>query len=99
MAKTRPRKAVRAGPGKKVKGAVVAPNGGPPRPARRRITLPFKEAAAMLGISQRTLMRHLKRTNAACVVKRVGRPKLDEEGFYGWCRAQGFQGAGRLKDE
>jgi hypothetical protein len=93
--KHRTRKPVRGSTG----GGGHRGNGRPPklppnRPRIPRLTIPIPEAAGYLGVTERTLRRHLKRTNASCLVRGIGHPKLDRKGFFTWCKAQGFEGAG-----
>jgi hypothetical protein len=56
--------------------------------------LPLREAAAELGWHPRTLLKHLRRTDAACLVQVGKRFRLDRKGFFRWCRQLGFESAG-----
>ena len=66
------------------------------KPAQRigPLTLPLREAAAELDMHPRTLMHHLRRTDAHCLVKVGNRFRIDRKGFFRWCRQLGFESAG-----
>jgi len=58
----------------------------------RPLTISIEDAAELLGMSKRTLMNHLRRTNARCLI-RLGNYRLDYRGFFLWCRSMGFESA------
>lgn len=80
------------------------PSNGRAAPARGRrghpperigpLTLPLRDAAAQLDMHPRTLMLHLRRTDAHCLVKVGSRFRIDRKGFFRWCRQLGFESAG-----
>lgn len=68
-----------------------------PRPRKfgrelQPLTISIEDAAALLGMTKRTLMGHLRRTNARCLI-RLGNYRLDHRGFFLWCRSMGFESA------
>jgi hypothetical protein len=84
MAKSRARKSGRNG------------HRGPPPRTRSRsapLTLSFEEAAQELQMRPRTLLGHLRRTDAPCLVRIGNRYRLDRKGFFKWCRRLGFESA------
>jgi len=60
------------------------------------LAISWEEAAYLVSMHPRTLKLHLKRTDAACLVRIGKRYRLDRKGFYRWCRLQGFEGASSL---
>jgi len=76
-----------------------APNGrrGPGGAQRKNpLAISWEEAAHLVDMHPRTLKHHLKRTDAACLVRIGKRYRLDRKGFYRWCRQLGFEGASSL---
>ena len=64
-----------------------------PAARQRPLTISFQEAAELLGMRERTLRAHLKRTDARCLVWIGKRSRLDYKGFFKWCRSLGFESA------
>jgi hypothetical protein len=77
---------------RKRKPPVAPPRGRTSVRDYRPLTISIEDAAALLGMSKRTLMGHLRRTNARCLI-RLGNYRLDYRGFFLWCRSMGFESA------
>jgi hypothetical protein len=58
------------------------------------LTISLEEAAAHLRMTPRTLLTHLRRTGARCLVQLNSRTiRIDQRGFFQWCRGLGFPSA------
>jgi len=88
MGRRRPRKSTRGtGNGRHGPGGAQRKN---------PLAISWEEAAFLVSMHPRTLKLHLKRTDAACLVRIGKHYRVDRKGFYRWCRQMGFEGASSL---